>query len=213
MVSGSVAAGVPRSQQPSQRFAAGDLRSVQEHQQRVMPEGLLPGRRCVLLVIGVIDGDGGIDVQMQPAARRRCRPGRPRRASSSPAGSTDTGQMFGVDALIDAPPHRGRRRRRAEDMLAIPAPLGNPVDAVRAVGDRGGQIGEDISRGMGPRPPIGVGQRRSDLRRESAQVRQLPHHPHPGMRHDALAIGGHFHPWSCCDTLHLRSAFRWNHGS
>jgi hypothetical protein len=33
-----------------------------------------------------------------------------------------------------------------------------------------------------------------DLRRQPGQVRQLPQHPHPGVRHDAMTVRGHFHP-------------------
>ena len=47
-------------------FTTGRLGAVQKHQQRVMAERLLPGRGRVLLVVGVIDGDGGIDIEVQP---------------------------------------------------------------------------------------------------------------------------------------------------
>ena len=80
------------------------------------------------------------------------------------AGSPDTGQMRGVNPRIDQAPHRGRRRRSTEDMFTITAALPDPVDAVRPAGDRGGQIGEHRTRRIGPRAPIGVGQRGRDLR-------------------------------------------------
>ena len=92
-------------------------------------------------------------------------------------------------------------------MLTITAALPDPVDAVRPAGDRGGQIGEHRTRGIGPRAPIGVRQRGRDLRREPGQLRHLPQHPHPGVRHDTMAVRGHFHPGNRCATLHLRSAF------
>ena len=116
--------------------------------------------------------------------------------------------MRGVDPRIDQPPHRGRRRGGAEDVFPITAALPDAVDAVRPVGHRGGQIGEHRTRLVGPRPPIGVRQRGRDLRRQPGQVRQLPQHPHPGVRHDAMTVRGHFHPGNRCDTLHLRSAFQ-----
>ena len=47
-----------------------------------------------------------------------------------------------------------------EDMFAITAPLPDTVDAVRAVGHRGGQIGEHRTRLVDPRSPIGIRQRR-----------------------------------------------------
>ena len=74
-------------------------------------------------------------------------------------------QVRGVDALIDQPPHRGRRGLRTEDVLTIAAQLPDPVDAVRAVGDRGRQIGEHLPGGVHPRAPVGVRQRGGDLRR------------------------------------------------
>ena len=156
---------LPGSQQPGQRFAAGDLGAVQKRQQRVMTQGLLPGRGRVLLVVGVVDDDGGIDIEVQPFTRA---PGPPRPPTPPPglrAGRPDPGQMRGVDPLIDQPPHRGRRRRRTEDMFTITAALPDPVDAVRPVGDRGGQIGEHRTRRVDPRAPIGVRQRGRDLRR------------------------------------------------
>ena len=86
---------------------------------------------------------------------------RPRRGPRRP----HPGQVRGVDALIDQPPHRGRRRLRAEHMLTVAAQLPDPVDAVRAVGDRGRQIGEHLPGRVHPRAAVGVGQRGGDLRR------------------------------------------------
>ena len=116
--------------------------------------------------------------------------------------------MSGVDPLVDQPPHRGRRRRGTKDVFAIPAALPDTVDAVRAVGHRGGQIGEHRTRPVDPRAPIGIRQRRRDLRRQPGQLRQLPQHPHPGVRHDPLTVRRHFHPGNRCAILHLRSAFQ-----
>ena len=61
---------------------------------------------------------------------------------------------------IDQPPHRGRRGCRAEGMLTIAAQLADPVNAVRAVGDRGRQIGEHLPGRIHPRTAIGVRQTR-----------------------------------------------------
>src|SRR5258705_5007378 len=112
----------------------------------MMTPGPLPGRGSVLLVIGMVDGDGGIDIQVQPLTYNRRCTGRPRRRPSVRAGSPDTGQMGGVDPRIDQPPHRGRRRGGTEDIFTIPAPLPDTVYAVRPAGDRGGQIGEHRTR-------------------------------------------------------------------
>jgi len=46
-----------------------------KHQQRVMAQGSLPGRGRVLLVAGVIDGDGGIDISGE-GQRTTARPDR-----------------------------------------------------------------------------------------------------------------------------------------
>jgi hypothetical protein len=91
VVGGGVRSGIARSEQPGQRFAAGDLGAVQKHQQRVMTPGLLPGRGRVLLVVGMVDGDGGIDIQMQPLARIRRGPGRPCRGPRVSPGRPDSG--------------------------------------------------------------------------------------------------------------------------
>ena len=96
-------------------------------------------------------GGGGAG---RPRRRPRCGPGRPH----SPAGVRRR-------YVIDQPPHRGRRGFRTEDMLTIAAQLADPVDAVRAVGDRGRQIGEHLAGGIHPRAPVGVRQRGGDLRR------------------------------------------------
>ena len=85
--------------------------------------------------------------------------------------------MSGVDPLVDQPPHRGRRRRGTKDVFAIPPALPDTVDAIRAVGHRGGQIGEHRTRPVDPRAPIGIRQRRRDLRRQPGQLRQLPQDP------------------------------------
>ena len=192
VVGGGIAAGIPGSQQPGQRFPIGDLRTVQKRQQRMMTPGLLPGRGRAFLVVGMVDRDGGIDIDMQPLTRRRRRPASPRRRTGVRAGGSDTGQVCRVDAGIDQPPHRGRGRRGAKGVFPIPAPLPDAVDAVRPGGHRRGQIGEHRTRLIHPRTSIRVGQRGGDLRRQAGQIRHLPHHAHPGMRHDTMTVRGHF---------------------
>ena len=173
-----------------------------------MTPGLLPGRGRAFLVVGMVDRDGGIDIDMQPLTRRRRRPASPRRRTGVRAGGSDTGQVCCVDAGIDQPPHRGRGRRGAKGVFPIPAPLPDAVDAVRPGGHRRGQIGEHRTRLIHPRTSIRVGQRGGDLRRQAGQIRHLPHHAHPGMRHDTMTVRGHVHPSNRCDILHLRSASR-----
>jgi hypothetical protein len=207
VVGRGVAARVTRPQQPGQRLAPGDLRPIQKRQQRVMPEGLLPGRRRVLLGIGMVDDQRGVDVDVQPLIRGGGGTGGPRRRPGSRTRSAHPRQVGGINALINQPPHRGRRRRRAKDMLAVGAALPDPVDTVRAVGHRRGQIGEHRTRGIHPRTLVCVGQRGRDLRRQPGAIGQFAQHAHPGMRHHALAVSRHFHPRRRHDILHLRSAF------
>jgi hypothetical protein len=155
----------------------------------------------------VVDGDGGVDVDVQPVTGIGRRTGRPRLLPGMGAGRPDPAHMGGIDLVIDQPPHRGRRGGGTEGMLTIPAALSDPVDAVRPARDRSSEIGEHRTWGMSPRATVGIGQHRRDLRREPAQVGDLPQHRGPGMRHDTRTVGGHFHPWTCCAILHLRSAF------
>jgi hypothetical protein len=164
VVSGSVGARVARAQQPGQPLPTGDPGAIQQRQQRVMTERLLPRRRRLLLAVGMVDGDGGIDIDVQPLPSCRGRPSSPRRRPGMGAGSADRGQMLRVDLVIDQAPHRGRRRRRTEHVLGVPATLTDAVDAVRPGGDRSSQIGEHRTWGVGPRPPVGIGRRGADLR-------------------------------------------------
>jgi hypothetical protein len=165
VVSGGVGPGVAFAQQPGQSFPAGDLRAVQERQQRMVAEGLLPRRGRILLVVGMVDDQGGVDVDVQGLTRRGRGSGRPGRRPRHRAGGANLGQVRGVDARINQPPHRRCRGLRPEHMLAIPTQLADPVDAVRPVGHRRGQISEHRTRGIHPRPFVGVGQYRRDLRR------------------------------------------------
>ena len=57
---------VARPHQPGQWFTTGGLGVVQKHQQRVMAERLLQVGAVSCLLCGVIDGDGGIDIEVQP---------------------------------------------------------------------------------------------------------------------------------------------------
>jgi hypothetical protein len=111
----------------------------------------------------MVDRDGGIDIEVQPIPSRRGGTGSPRAGPGLGAGGADPRQMPGVDPGVDQAPHRGRRRGSTEDMLAITTDLPDTVDTVRAVSDRGHQIGEHIPRRVDPRSPIRVRQRRRDL--------------------------------------------------
>lgn len=95
----------------------------------------------------------GVDIDVQPLPRCGGGSCRPRRCSGCGAPSADPWQVRGVDALIDQPPHRRGRRLRTQDMLTVAAQLPHPVDAIGAIGDRGGQIGEHLPGCVHPRPP------------------------------------------------------------
>ena len=121
VVGGGVRPGVAGPQQPGQRLPGGHLGPVQETQQRVKPEGVLPGRRRVFL-LAVRDADRGIEIQPQLARQVRSRPGRPRRRPGITAGRAHPRQMRGVDAIQHPP--RGRHRGHRPEQLAAgrPAP-------------------------------------------------------------------------------------------
>ena len=89
VVGGGVGAGVAGAQQPGQRLPAGDVGTVQETQQRVEPEGLLPGRRGVLL-LAVRDRDRRVEVQPQllGSGPGRRRPPTPRSRAAARAART-----------------------------------------------------------------------------------------------------------------------------
>jgi hypothetical protein len=75
--------------------------------------------------------------------------------------------------------------------------------AVRTVGDRGREIGEDPARVVYPRALVGIGQHCADLLGQPRQVRDLPQQPHPGMRHKTDTVGRHPDP-TTLGTLPLK---------
>ena len=81
------------------------------------------------------------------------------------------------------------------------ASLSDAVDAVGAVDDRRGQIGEHRSRRIRPRPPIRVRQRGRDLRRQPGQVRQLAEHPNPACDTTPCPSADTLKTSNRCDTL------------
>jgi hypothetical protein len=170
-----------------------------------MAEGFLPGRRRVLLVIGMVDSQRGVDVDVQPPAGCWVGSGGPRPRAGRRTSSTHPRQMRRINTLVDQPPHRGRRRLLPEDVLAIPTQLPDPIDTVHAIGHRRRQVGEHHPRRIHPRTLVRVGQRGRDLRRQPGQLGQLAQQAHPRMRHHAMTVRRYFHPRRR-DTLHLQSA-------
>jgi len=108
---------------------------------------VFPGRRGVFLGIGMIDGDGGIDIEMQPAVVVGGRPHSPGTLSRM------CPQPTRIEAFIDTSPQCGHRGNLPEGVLAVTPQLTHTVNAVRAVGHRSGQIGEHLPRRICPRPP------------------------------------------------------------
>ncbi len=157
VVCGGVGAGIALAQQSGQGFPAADLWAVQKRQQRMVAEGLLPRRGGVLLVVGMVDDQRGIDVDVERSATGGGGSGGPGRRPRGCSGVADLRQVGGVDAVGDQPPHRGRGGLGPEHVLAVPAELADSVDAVRPVGDRCGQIGEHRTGGIGPLPFVGIG--------------------------------------------------------
>lgn len=96
--------------------------------------------------------------------------------------------MRSVHAFIEQAPQRGCGAHRPEHLLTVTEQVADPIDAVRAVGHRSGQIGEHITGRVDPRPLVGIGQHGGDLRRQPGQIRQLPQQAYPGMRHHPVAV-------------------------
>ncbi|VBA62300.1 hypothetical protein LAUMK41_05691 [Mycobacterium attenuatum] len=206
MVGRGVAARVALAQQPGQRLPTGDLWTVQKRQQRMVPERLFPGRSRILLVVGVVDDQRGVNIDVQPVTGCGVGTGSPGRRSGRSACSAHPRQARRIDTLVDQPPHGGRRGRRFEHMLSVTAKLPDPVDTVRAISHGRRQIGEHRARRIRPRALVRIGQCSSDLRRQSGQVSQLTQQTHPRMRHHAMTVSRYPSPANRCATLHLESA-------
>jgi hypothetical protein len=165
VVTGGVGARVAGAQQPGQGFPAGNLGAIQKRQQRMQAERFLPGRGGSVFVVGVVDDQGGVDVDVQPVPGSRGSSGSPGRRPRRGTRGTHPRQVRGIDAFVDQPPHCGGGGFRPEGVLTVAAQLSHGVDAVRPVGDRGGQIREHLAGGIHPRAAVGVGQSGGDLRR------------------------------------------------
>ena len=139
VVGGGVGARVPGPQQTGQRLPAGHLGTVQEAQQRVEPERLLPGRRSVLL-LAVRDRDRGVEVQHTARVSRSGPAPAAHAAARATARAARTAARWPAIDPVQHPPRRRHRRHRSVQVLAI-AKHADPADRVRAVGDRDREIG------------------------------------------------------------------------
>ena len=172
----------------------GDLGAVQERQQRMEAEGLLPGRGRVLL-LRVRDRDRGVEVDPQlciEIVQIRARPSRPRLLAGLGARHPDRVQVRLVDP-VQHPPRRGHRGHRPEQLLAV-AQHRDPRHRVRAVGDRHRQIGEHPPRRVDRRPGVGVDQSGRDPGDQAGLLGQLPQQTHPGVRHHPGAVRADLDP-------------------
>jgi hypothetical protein len=131
-----------------------------------------------------------------PDSATHCDPApRPSRARGhAPPGSLTGGR---VDALIDAPPQRGRGGHRTDHPLAIGPQLTNSFRTVRAVGHCSGQVGDRIAGRMDSRPLMGVGQGRADLCRQ---------HVRSASSRNMLTPACDTTPWPSADTFTRETA-------
>ena len=206
VIGGGVGAGVARTQQPRQRLPTGHVGTVQEAEQGMEPEGLLPGRGGVLLLT-VRHGDGGVEVQPQLPAQRAevgAGTGGPRPGPGRRPRGTDPGQVSLVDP-VQHPPRGRHRRHRPEQVLPITQHR-DPADRIGAVGDRDRQVGEHPPRGMHRHAPVGVQQRCGDPVPEAGVLGHLSQQPDPGVRHHPRAVGADHDPTCPLVTLHSTGA-------
>ena len=213
VIGGGVRPGPAFPQQPGQRLAG----VVEEAEQRVVAEGLLPGRGRRLL-LRVADHDRGVHVQHQTrdrlagrgrpaAARRGSRPLRPRQLPRRGAGCTQPAQRRLVDDRTGpatrsdpTPPARTARPGRA----APPDPRSPRRRRRASPPDR-------------PRPGPGhahhaaAADRPAPRRHAAGQPGHLSHigqQPGTGMPDHATPIGTHDDLRTRTGSLHSASAFR-----
>jgi hypothetical protein len=197
--------GVTRTQQASQSLTTGNLRTIQERQQRVETVGPFPRLGRVLLLLRMRNRDRRVEIDLQqpgqvrdgtrgphPFPRRRPRGHHPR-------------QMLPVDP-IQHPPRRRHAGHRTTHSMLVTEDL-DMRHAVRAISNRHRHIGEHPTRRMHPRTGIRIRQRGRHTGHEPTLARQLPQHPCPGMRHHPDTIGTDLDPPHTLATLHPRSAF------
>ena len=181
----------PALSSPAKGLTAGDLGAVQKRQQRVMAEGLLPRRRRLGFVVGMVDDQGGVisiysgrpRVGAAPAAQAAARAAAraPRtlgRCAASMRESTSR-HIVVVEALAPNTCSRSAHSCPTPSMQSAPS----ATAAARSA---------NTSRGIHPRPLVGVSQRGRDLGGQPGLVGQFPQQPHPGVRHP-VAVRRDFH--------------------
>ena len=212
VVGGGVRPGPTWAQHPGQGFAG----VVQEVEQRMKPEALLPGR-CGLLLLRMRDHNGRIEVQDQARHRKaRCphgrqplaglgqlRPGQfPRRSSGGP----DPDQARGVDAVQQPP--RGRVRGHRPEQFRHPAQDGQVGDRLTAIGEHRGQVDRDPAPVMTIGPTPGHREGITETAGQPRRIGNISEQTGSGMADHTPTIRGDLNRRTRTSTMHLEGAFR-----
>ena len=210
MIGGGVRARFPRAQQLTDRLTATAVvlhaAVIDEPEQRVEPETLLPGPGRVLLV-GVRGDQRGVEIDhdLPVLDRGPCHLPDPL-AGRRPRGGERGEDVVGVGGQPgDQPRHRRVRGHRAEHP-GLRAQHRDIAGGVPAQRDRDGEIGHDLPRIMRcPRQPPRL-QQPAQLPGHAAAPRGL-HQQHPTrMRYQRLTASDHGQPGTQVLMLHPRSA-------
>jgi len=187
VISGGVAAGVARPQDPGQGLTTGDVQAVQEDQQWVEPEAVLIGRGGALL-LAVGGHQAGIDVQREPftAGQVRTCPGRPCTLPGHPRLPKRT-ESGSADPVQDAVRRRVRGDRTEQRGLVTQR--GQVRQAVPTISQGDSQISQDPTRQV----------HRSALEGPQQSLRQ------PAARPDSSA-SSRSNAAPACDTIPAPSA-------
>jgi hypothetical protein len=212
VVGGGVRAGPALAQHTGEGLAG----VVQETQQRVEPEGLLPGAGRGLL-LGVADHDGRVDVQDQAVdlltSHHRLRQVATDLGVLGPGDLTGLGpgvlqlsQHRGVE-LRQQPPRGRVGRDRPEQGLLI-SQYCQVSDGLAAVGEHHGEIDRDPTRIMPALPLPQACQCLAECAGQTGRIRQVGEQSGTGMTDHAPPVPGHHDLRTCSGSLHPASAFR-----
>ena len=211
VVGGGVRPGVPGPQHDGQRLPVPAGAVVGEGGHGMEAEGLLPGRRRLLL-LGVGDHDGGVQVDGDQAAARARAP-RPRPAPR-PAPGPPPGRPGSPSAPAAGPRPAALTSRDTTGSDATgPASSGCSRSTAMSArqsppsATRGGQVRDDLARVVDRprRPPPGQALRQAPA--QAGDPHRLPQQHRPGLGHQPPAVSRHRHTATACAILHLESAF------
>jgi hypothetical protein len=206
MIGGGVRACFARSQQLADRFPTTAVTVIDEPEQGVKSESLLPGPGRVLF-LGVRGDQGGVEIDHYLSVLDRG-PGvmpDPFPRTSSSGADRGEGVVSVRGQATDQPGHRRVRRDRAEHP-GLGAQHRDIAGGVPAERDRDRQIGHDLPRIMPrERQPPRPEQPRQPLGQTAAPGGLDQQHP-TRVRHQRLAAGDHGQPGTQVFMLHPRSA-------